>query len=64
MNRHTAPTDDILAQVEALRTDLGVMRAHIARGYYDERLYQISQYRQLIAQYEHIVEELRHGTTR
>lgn len=43
---------------------LGVMRAHIARGYYDERLYQISQYRQLIAQYEHIVGELRHGTTR
>jgi ribosomal protein L29 len=57
-------TDDILAQVEALRADLDLMRAHIARGYSTERLYQINQYRQLIAQYERVAKELRHGTTR
>jgi hypothetical protein len=58
MNRQH--TDDILERVRALRADLELMRAHIARGYSTERLYQISQYRQLIAHYERVVKELRH----
>jgi hypothetical protein len=64
MNRQHTTTDDILKRAEALRADLDLMRAHIARGYSTERLYQINQYRQLIAQYECIVKEIRHGTTR
>jgi hypothetical protein len=64
MNRQHTTTDDILKRAEALRADLELMRAHIARGYSTERLYQINQYRQLIAQYECIVKELRHGTPR
>jgi hypothetical protein len=62
MNRQHTTTDDILKRAEALRADLDLMRTHIARGYSTERLYQINQYRQLIAQYECIVKEIRHGT--